>query len=200
MRRARRRARAPDTFQPQDSRVEGLGLSVGDLPMPARVVGQAVGQGAEALGGLTRAVGDVVGSRAVADFGANAANNAQGFQDAIGKPRMGTDFNPRGPAPYLAEQLENAGSSLATSYATARAFGARAVIPLLSLQDGAQYYNQARQAGRTPGGVAGAGGAARHLRGPGREVRGAGQGHGRDAGAAHARGAQAGAGERRARS
>jgi hypothetical protein len=138
------------TRQPQDSRVEGLGLSVGDLPMPARVVGQAVGQGAEALGGLTRAVGDVVGSRAVADFGANAANNAQGFQDAIGKPRMGTDFNPRGPAPYLAEQLENAGSSLATSYATARAFGARAVIPLLSLQDGAQYYNQARQAGRTP--------------------------------------------------
>lgn len=139
------------SFQPTDSKVEGLGLNTGDLPAPARFVGKAVGQGVEALGGITRLAGDLSGSKAVSDFGANAANNAQKFQDAIGKPNTGTDFNPRGPVPYLADQAESTAASLASSYGIARSFGARAVIPMMTLQDAAQYYNQGKNAGLDTG-------------------------------------------------
>ncbi|MDB5730702.1 MAG: hypothetical protein JWQ03_597 [Variovorax sp.] len=138
-------------FRPQDSAVEGLGLEVGDSNPLVRIAGKAVGQGAEALGGVVRAAGDLTGAGSVARFGANAAKNASQFQESMGKARVGADvFNPAGPAGYLADQAENAGASLANSYGLARAFGAKAVIPLMSLQDAGSYYNEARNAGKDP--------------------------------------------------
>jgi hypothetical protein len=135
--------------QVQRELAEGQGMLAGDQGFAGRVLSKTAAQGAEALGGVVEAAGDMTGVKAVRDFGANAATNAGHFQAGMGKPRARVDGFGRNGA-YLEEQAEGAASSLLNSYSIARAFGAKAVIPLMWAQDSGQEYHAARQAGHSP--------------------------------------------------
>lgn len=135
-----------DPLAGSNAMVEGAGLRHGDLPMAGRIVAKMRAQGAEAVGGITEAVGDFTGIKPVSDFGKNAVRNAHLYQQGIGKPRGANAFN----LGYAEEMLEGAGASLLNSYTLARAFGAKAVIPLMTTQAAGSYYDRARTAGKDP--------------------------------------------------
>uniref|UniRef100_UPI003D0C51C7 LPD23 domain-containing protein n=1 Tax=Ramlibacter sp. TaxID=1917967 RepID=UPI003D0C51C7 len=121
-----------------------------------RAIAKAGAGIAEGAWGGVRAAADVAhemgvpGAATVADVAKESAGAAGDFTSGMGKPRPLTDFAPNSVANYLREQGEGAASSLATSALFASTFGARAVIPLLSVQSAGQQYQAARQAGLDP--------------------------------------------------
>jgi hypothetical protein len=120
---------------------------------PLLRVGEKAKQGgAELIGGLLRAVGDITGSDTLAGTGEYMGKNAQEYQQAMGPAITGDiqGFGPKSVVPdvlkYTAEMGEGAASSLAQSIA-ASALGPGAVLPALSAMSGFSQYNKARDAG-----------------------------------------------------
>jgi hypothetical protein len=120
----------------------------------ARIGQKALRGGAEGVGGVLRAVGDVVGSDTLAGTGEYMAKNAQEYQRAMGPAITGDiqGFGPKSVVPdvlkYTAEMGESAASSLAQSIA-ASSLGPAAVIPMLSVMSAGSQYNKARDAGQS---------------------------------------------------
>jgi hypothetical protein len=128
-----------------------LGSDFGAADPVTRVLGKASSSAAQGAFGTLRAGAELVGADKVADFARQSSQAATDFEQGMGKPKPLQDFNPRGPMPYLQEMAEGAASSVGQSASYALAFGPRAVIPLISLQSAGQQYQQAREAGKTPG-------------------------------------------------
>ncbi len=142
-------ALAPSRPRPADTS-KAFGERIADVPLPVRAGVKAVLGGAQALGGITQAVGDFTGLNSVADFGATAASNAQSVQQGMGQVDSIEGFGPKSPAPYLANMAEGAASSVVQSALAGAAFGPAGVIPALSVMTAGQEYNKARQAGSEP--------------------------------------------------
>jgi hypothetical protein len=120
----------------------------------ARIGKKALQVGAEGVGGVLRAAGDVVGSDTLAGTGEYMGKNAREYQQAMGPAITGDiqGFGPKSVVPdvlkYTAEMGEGAASSLAQSIA-ASALGPAAVLPSLSAVSGFSQYNKARDAGQS---------------------------------------------------
>ena len=120
----------------------------------ARIGQKALQGGAEGVGGVLRAVGDVVGSDTLAGTGEYMGKNAREYQQAMGPAITGgiQGFGPKSFVPdllkYTADMGEGAASSLAQSIA-ASSLGPAAVIPTLSAVSGFSQYNKARDAGQS---------------------------------------------------
>jgi hypothetical protein len=138
-----------------------MGSHLADMPVPVRAAANTITQGVQSLGGLTRAAGDAIGSRAVSDFGANAAKNASDFEEGMGTtPKIESDatlFGPQSPvhgavdaANYTRRMGEAATSSILQSAGYATAFGPAAVIPMMWVAQSGQTYDDARKAGMEP--------------------------------------------------
>lgn len=139
----------PGERQKSDPMVRS-GESFADSLPPVRAVQKARAGAAEGGFGLLRAGADLVGADSVARFAGEAAGAAKGFQQGMGQNKPIAGFGPDSPVPYLADMAEGAGSSLLTTAAMASMFGAKAVIPLMSIQSAGQQYDAARQAGKDP--------------------------------------------------
>lgn len=126
------------------------GAALADSSMPVRALAKAAAGGAQGLGGVVRAVGDVTGMDEVAKFGAAAAGGAEKFEAGMGQSGPIAGFGPKSPAPYLKDMGEGAAGSLAQSAALAAVFGPGAVIPAMSVMSAGQEYQQAREQGLEP--------------------------------------------------
>jgi hypothetical protein len=126
------------------------GAYLADTIMPVRAAAKAVSGAAQGAGGLIRAAGDVFGSSSLSAAGAATSKGANEFDRAMGDVGQIDGFGPKSPAPYLANMAEGAASSLGQSAAYASMFGARAVIPLMSIMTAGDEYDKARNAGLDP--------------------------------------------------
>lgn len=130
--------------------MERSGQGYADSSLPVRAVQKARAGAAEGGFGVLRAGAEMAGADSVARVAAEAAGAAKGFQQGMGQNKPIAGFGPGSPVPYLADMAEGAGSSLLTSAAMASMFGAKAVIPLMSIQSAGQQYDSARRAGQEP--------------------------------------------------
>lgn len=147
------RATAPRATSGQRPKPDAMlrsGEGYADSSLPVRAVQKARASAAEGGFGVLRAGAEAVGADSVARFAGEAAGAAQGFQQGMGQNKPIAGFGPESPVPYLADMAEGAGSSLLTTAAMASMFGAKAVIPLMSIQSAGQQYDAARQAGKEP--------------------------------------------------
>jgi hypothetical protein len=135
---------------PRPDPMADKGAMFADAPGVVRAGVNASAAGAEALWGGVQGAADLVGADKVSDVAGGAAKASRTFQDAMGKPKPAEGFGPNSPESYLRDMGEGAVSSLAQSASLARAFGAKAVIPLMSVMSGSQQYAKARDAGLDP--------------------------------------------------
>ena len=126
------------------------GQALQDMPLPVRAAAKAVSGIAQGAGGTMRMAGDLTGINSLARAGAETVKGADQFEKGMGDIGPIDGFGPKSPAPYLANMAEGAASSLGQSALFASAFGAGAVIPLMSIQTAGQEYDKARNAGLDP--------------------------------------------------
>lgn len=132
-------------------RMADAGAALQDSSMPVRMIAKAATGAAQGGAGLVRAGAEAVGAHNVAEIARLSGAAADDFEKGMGTTKPVEGFGPKSPVPYVRDMAEGAGASLLTTGATASMFGARAVIPLLSIQSAGAKYDEARNAGLEPG-------------------------------------------------
>lgn len=126
------------------------GQALQDASLPVRAAFKAVSGVAKGAGGLIRGAGDLVGSSTLQRAGVETTKGAEEFQKGMGETGPVDGFGPKSPVPYLSDMGEGAASSLGQSAAYASMFGAKAVIPLMSVMSAGEHYDKARTQGLDP--------------------------------------------------
>lgn len=126
------------------------GQALQDAALPVRATFKAVSGVAQGAGGLMRAAGDMTGINTLSRAGAETAKGAEQFEQGMGQQGAVDGFGPKSPVPYLSRMAEGAASSLGQSAAYGGMFGAKAVIPIMSVMTAGQEYDKARNAGLDP--------------------------------------------------